>query len=89
MALLRDELGYDGIIMTDDLAMAGITDYCVSGNAALEAILAGCDMLCCTNWETQYPAVWAAVESGTVTEERLNESAARILRVKYDMGLWK
>jgi len=89
VALLREELGYDGIIMTDDLAMAGITDYCTSGNAALEAILAGCDMLCCTNWETQYPAVWAAVESGTVTEERLNESAARILRVKYDMGLWK
>ncbi len=89
VALLRDELGYDGIIMTDDLAMAGITDYCTTGNAALEAILAGCDMLCCTNWETQYPAVWAAVESGTITEERLNESAARILRVKYDMGLWK
>ena len=89
VALLRDELGYDGIIMTDDLAMAGITDYCTTGNAALEAILAGCDMLCCTNWETQYPAVWAAVESGTITEERLNESAARILRVKYDMGLWE
>ncbi|MBQ4591819.1 MAG: beta-hexosaminidase [Clostridia bacterium] len=89
VALLRDELGYDGIIMTDDLAMAGITDYCATGNAALEAILAGCDMLCCTNWDTQYPAVWAAVESGTITEERLNESAARILRVKYDMGLWE
>lgn len=89
VALLRDELGYDGIIMTDDLAMAGITDYCTTGNAALEAILAGCDMLCCTNWDTQYPAVWAAVEDGTITEERLNESAARILRVKYDMDLWE
>ena len=89
MALLRDELGYDGIIMTDDLAMAGITDYCTTGNAALEAILAGCDMLCCSNWSTQYPAVWEAVGNGTVTEERLNESAARILRVKYDMGLWQ
>ena len=89
VALLRDELGYDGIIMTDDLAMAGITDYCTTGNAALEAILAGCDMLCCSNWSTQYPAVWEAVGNGTVTEERLNESAARILRVKYDMGLWQ
>lgn len=89
VALLRDELGYDGIIMTDDLAMAGITDYCTTGNAALEAILAGCDMLCCSNWSAQYPAVWEAVGNGTVTEERLNESAARILRVKYDMGLWQ
>lgn len=89
VALLRDELGYDGVIMTDDLAMAGITDYCTTGNAALEAILAGCDMLCCTNWDTQYAAVWAAVEDGTITEERLDESAARILRVKYDMGLWE
>ena len=89
VALLRDELGYDGIIMTDDLAMAGITDYCTTGNAALEAILAGCDMLCCSNWSTQYPAVWEAVGNGTVTEERLNESAARILRVKYDMALWQ
>lgn len=89
VALLRDELGYDGIIMTDDLAMAGITDYCTTGNAALEAILAGCDMLCCSNWSAQYPAVWAAVESGVITEERLNESAARVLRVKYDMGLWE
>ncbi len=89
VALLRDELGYDGIIMTDDLAMAGITDYCTTGNAALEAILAGCDMLCCTNWDTQYAAVWAAVENGTISEERLEESAARVLRVKYDMGLWE
>lgn len=89
VALLREELGYDGIIMTDDLAMAGITDYCATGNAALEAILAGCDMLCCSNWDTQYATVWSAVEDGTITEERLEESAARVLRVKYDMGLWQ
>ncbi len=87
--LLRNELGYDGVILTDDLAMAGITDYCMTGNAALEAILAGCDLLCCTNWDTQYAAVWTAVEDGTISEERLNESAARVLRMKYDMGLWE
>ena len=87
--LLRNELGYDGVILTDDLAMAGITDYCTTGNAALEAILAGCDLLCCTNWDTQYAAVWTAVENGTISEERLNESAARVLRMKYNMGLWE
>ncbi|MGN1346443.1 MAG: glycoside hydrolase family 3 N-terminal domain-containing protein [Eubacteriales bacterium] len=87
--LLRNDLGYDGVILTDDLAMAGITDYCASGSAALEAILAGCDLLCCTNWDTQYPAVWEAVETGLLTDARLTESAARVLRLKYDMGLWE
>lgn len=89
VSLLRNELGYDGVIMTDDLAMSGITDYCTTGNAALEAILAGCDLLCCTNRAEQYPLVWSAVENGTITEERLNESAARVLRMKYNMGLWE
>ena len=89
VTLLREELGYDGVIMTDDLAMAGITDYCSTGNAALEAILAGCDLLCCTNWDTQYAAVWDAVENGTISPERLDESAARVLRMKYSMGLWQ
>lgn len=88
VALLRDELGYEGVIMTDDLAMSGITDYCTNGNAALEAILAGCDLLCCTNWAEQYPLVWAAVEDGTITSERLDLSVARILRLKHSLGLW-
>lgn len=87
--ILRNELNYDGVIMTDDLAMAGITDFCQSGSAALEAILAGCDMMCCSNYTEQYDAVWQAVQNGTITEERLNASAARILRMKYDAGLWK
>lgn len=87
--ILRNELGYDGVIMTDDLAMAGITDFCTTGNAALEAILAGCDMLCCSNYTEQYDAVWQAVLDGTISEERLNASAARILRMKYDAGLWE
>ncbi len=88
VALLRDELGYEGVIMTDDLAMSGITDYCTNGNAALEAILAGCDLLCCTNWAEQYPLVWTAVEDGTITSERLDLSVARILRLKHSLGLW-
>lgn len=86
---IRGEMGYDGVLMTDDLAMAGITDFCASGNAALEAILAGYDLLCCTNWEEQYPAVWQAVGDGTVTEERLTESVVRILKLKLRLGLWE
>ena len=81
-------MNYDGIIMTDDLAMAGITEFCQTGNAALEAVLAGYDLLCCTNWESQYDAVLDAVKNVTVTEERLNESVSRILRLKHQLGLW-
>ena len=91
MRYLRENMGWNGVIMTDDTAMAGLLDYCAgetSGSAALEALLAGADMICCSNWAEQYPAVWAAVEDGRLTEERINESAARVLRLKKDMGLW-
>lgn len=89
---LRENMGWQGVIMTDDTAMAGLLDFCAgetSGSAALEAILAGADMVCCSNWADQVPAVLAAVEDGRISEERLNESAARVLRLKLDMGLWK
>lgn len=89
VSLLRNDMGYGGIIMTDDLAMSGITDYCTTGNAALEAIFAGCDLLCCTNWTAQYPALAAALDNGTLTPSRLDESVTRILRLKYDFGMWE
>lgn len=85
---IRGTMGYDGVLITDDLAMAGITDFCTSGSAALEAVLAGYDLLCCTNWEEQYPALWQAVEDGTITDERLTESAVRVLKLKHALGLW-
>lgn len=85
---IRNSMGYDGIIMTDDLAMTGILEFCSTGNAALEAVTAGFDLLCCTNWESQYPAVLEAVQNGTIPEERLNESVSRILRLKNQLGLW-
>lgn len=86
---IRTRMGYEGIIMTDDLAMAGITDFCTDGNAALEAVLAGFDLLCCSNWESQYPRVLEAMRNGTISEKRLDESAGRILRLKYGLGLWE
>lgn len=85
--ILRNELGYDGCIITDDLYMDAIQEYCGAGSAAVQAVLAGNDLLCCTDYQNQYPAVIAAVEDGEISEERIDESVRRILRWKRQLGL--
>lgn len=85
--ILRNNLAFDGVIITDDLAMAGITNFSETGYAALDAIMAGCDMLCCSNWPEQYPAVLAACQDGTIPESRLDDSVRRILRMKILLGI--
>ena len=85
---LREEMGFDGVILTDDLAMKGITDF-AGDQAALLAIQAGNDLLCCTNAAAQLPAVLSALSSGELSEERLNESVFRILLLKLRLGLFE
>ena len=85
---IRHTMGYGGVLITDDMRMNGILDFCPTGNGSLEAILAGYDLICCTNWPEQFPVVWSAVEAGTLTRERLALSAGRILQMKYDLGIW-
>ena len=80
--ILREELGFTGVIVTDDLAMDGVRDFTDDGNAAVLAVQAGNDLLCCTDFETQIPAVLEAVEGGEITEERIEESVLRILEMK-------
>ena len=87
-AYIRGNMGYDGVLITDDMKMRGILDFCTSGNGSLEAILAGYDLICCSNWEEQFPVVLAAVEDGTISRERLELSAARVLRMKRELGIW-
>lgn len=83
---LRD-MGFDGVILTDDLAMDGIRKYTGDQEAAVLAVLAGNDLLCCTSFQTQVPAVLAAVEDGTISQERLDESVLRVLLWKLRLGL--
>lgn len=85
--ILREELGFDGLIITDDLYMDAIRQYTYGEEAAVMAVMAGNDLLCCTDYETQYPAVLQAVKEGKITEERINESVLRILQTKIDMGV--
>ena len=85
--ILRDELGFDGVIMTDDLIMEAITDYTGGESAAVLAVQAGNDMLVSSDFVTQYNAVLNAVKDGTISEERIRESAVRVIRWKMDLGL--
>lgn len=86
-SILREELGFSGVIITDDLQMEAITEYTQADSAAVDAVLAGCDMLCSSDFEVQYKAVLEAVENGRIKEERIDESALRVLQWKHNLGL--
>lgn len=82
--ILRNELGYDGIVITDALDMSAITESYTSEQAAVMAIQAGADMLLMPeDFQAAYDGVLKAVQDGTISEERINESLKRIYRVKY------
>ena len=85
--VLREELGFEGVILTDDLAMDALKAYAEDGTVAVLAVMAGNDMLVTTDYRTQIPQVLAAVEDGTVSEETLDNAVVRVLRWKQALGL--
>ena len=85
--VLREELGFTGVAMTDDLAMDALAQYSADGSVAVLAVLAGNDMLVTTDYESQIPTVIAAVEDGTISEETIDAAAARVLHWKARLGL--
>ncbi|HEV2201678.1 MAG TPA: glycoside hydrolase family 3 N-terminal domain-containing protein [Bryobacteraceae bacterium] len=88
--LLREELGFKGLIVTDAMNMAGITKQFVGGEASVRAIEAGADVLLAPpNPEMAIRAVVAAVEKGRITRQRIDESARRVLEAKVHVGLTK
>lgn len=87
--ILRKELDYNGVIMTDDLSMDAITAYTGNENAAVLAVKAGNDLIISSDYTVQIPAVLAAVKDGKIKEERLDESVRRILGWKLSLGLIK
>ncbi len=85
--VLRTELGYQGIIVTDSLAMGAVTTRYSSAEAAVRALQAGCDMLLMPeNFTEAYAAVLAAVEEGVIPQERLEASVTRIVRAKMSLA---
>lgn len=85
--VLREELEFDGVIITDDLTMEGIRQFIPDKEAAVAAVLAGNDLLCCSSFESQIPAVLEALEKGEIDMETIDAAVERILRWKMELGL--
>ncbi len=85
--ILRNELGFEGVIMTDDLIMDAITQYTGGSDAAVLAVKAGNDMLISSDFVNQYAAVKAAIDSGEISPEQIREAAIRVIRWKMQLGL--
>ena len=84
--LLRNELGYSGVVITDDLEMGAIKNHTDLPSLGVKMILAGGDIaLVCHNYESQqivYNSILSAVKRGEISEERINQSVRRILKMK-------
>ncbi len=86
--ILRDELHFNGVIVTDAMNMGGITKYFTLADATLRAVKAGVDVLIFSpSVETSFNAIKSAVESGDIPESRIDESVRRILRLKAQLDL--
>ena len=83
--LLREDLAFQGVILTDDLAMDAAADYHAA--PAVLALAAGNDMLVSTDFATEISQILSALEEGVLSMEQIDEAAARVLGWKYDLGL--
>lgn len=82
--ILREQMGFQGVIITDAMEMSAISAYYAADEASIMAILAGCDMLLMPeDYEKAYNGVLEAVRNGNIDEERINDSLRRIYRIKY------
>ena len=85
--ILREDLGFDGVVMTDDLAMDAVSAYAQDGAVAVMALLAGNDLVLTTDYRTQIPKVLEAVENGTLEEAAIDTACRRVLLWKQALGL--
>lgn len=86
--ILRNELSFDGLIVTDAMSMSGLTLYFTQEEASVRALLAGADLLLKpADTDAAFRGVRDAVKKGRLTEKRIEESARKVLAAKYDLGL--
>ena len=85
--LLRTELGFDGVVMTDDLAMDAVAAYSADGAVAVMALQAGNDLVITTDYRTQIPKVLSALEAGTLSMDTIDSACRRVLTWKQSLGL--
>lgn len=85
--ILREELGFDGVVMTDDLAMGAVSRYAADGDVAVMSLQAGNDLVVTTDYRAQIPRVVQAVRDGTLAEDVVDASCLRVFRWKMELGL--
>lgn len=84
---LRNNMGFEGVIVTDDLVMKAISDLYGAGESAVMAVLAGNDLLCASEYQVQYEAILQAVKDGRISEDIINNAVMRILKWKSNLEL--
>lgn len=88
--ILRHDLGFDGLIVTDAMSMSGLTLYFTQEEASVRALEAGADLLLKpADVDASFRGVRNAVASGRLKEQRIDESVRRLLAAKFDLGLVK
>ena len=85
--VLRDELGFNGVVMTDDMDMVGLADFISQEEAGLAALKAGNDLVLSSSYASQIPTVIQAVKNGDYSEAALDTSVERVLRLKQRLGM--
>ena len=85
--ILREELDFDGVVMTDDLAMEAVSAYAGDGAVAVMALEAGNDLIITTDYRNQIPKAIKAVKNGTLSENIIDTACRRVLRWKQALGL--
>ncbi len=85
--ILREELNFSGIIMTDDLSMDAVSLFCTDNLPYAEAVNAGNDMLIVTEYEAAYNDILSAAENGEISQETIDRAVMRIIAWKYAKGL--
>ncbi len=89
--ILRNELGFQGVIMTDSLTMEGITAYYTEDQAAAVAVEAGSDLLMGASTPADVArmiqGIKQAIDSGEISQQRIDDSVRRVLMLKYQLGL--
>lgn len=85
--LLRREMGFEGLVVTDDMNMGGVSGYMNHRDRTVHCVLAGCDMILFPDLPEDFHTLLAAIRSGELPRERIDESARRVLELKARLEL--
>ena len=85
--VLRNELKFSGVIITDDMDMKGLTEFTSQKEGALEAIMAGNDLVMTSHYQEQIPFILEEMTKNEELKKRVDESATRVIKWKYELGL--